>query len=134
MELLEFCRKASVRLNNEIDKTLEKCDELYKKIHQVYKKWNLSLATNITDLLDKYQHMEHLKYKLQEDVQHIQKMEVVNKEDVKTLVGKDFVRDHILEDVYRSTLEKVTDVETQLGMHKVTMQMLEPRNYKSIIE
>ena len=61
-------------------------------------------------------------------------MEVVNNEYVKNLVGKDFVRNHILEDVYRSTPEKATCMETQLVVHEVTVQMLEPINYKTIAE
>ena len=99
MTLMEFCRKYFVRLNNGFDKTLEKCDEFYKMIDQVYEKCNISLATNITNLLDKDQHMAHLQDRLEEDAQHIQKMEFVNKEDVKNLVGQDFVKNHILEDV-----------------------------------
>ena len=99
MALPEFCRKDSVRLNNEIDKTMEKCTEFYKKINQVNDKCHLSLATKITDLPNKDQHLVYLQDRLQEDVQYIQKVEVVNKEDVKTLVGKSFVGNHILEDV-----------------------------------
>ena len=53
MALLEFCRKSSVRLNNEISKTLEKCDEFYKKMHQVHEKCQLYLVAKITDLPDK---------------------------------------------------------------------------------
>ena len=87
MALLEFCRKYFVRLNNEIDNTLEKCNDFYKKIRRFYEKCKLSLETKITDLPDKDQHMAHLQDRIQEDVQHIQKMEVVNKEYVKTLVA-----------------------------------------------
>ena len=99
MTLMEFYRKAFVRLNNGIDKNLEKCDEFYKMIYQVQKKCKLSLVAKITDLPDIDQHMAHLQDRLEEDVQHIQKVEFVNKEDVKNLVGWDFVKNHILEDV-----------------------------------
>ena len=60
MALLEFCRKSSMRLNNEISKTLEKCDDIYKKIHQVHEKCHISLVAKITDLPNKDQHMAHL--------------------------------------------------------------------------
>ena len=39
-----------------------------------------------------------------------------------------------LEDMCRSTIEKVTHIETQLEMHEVTVQVLEPINYKTIVE
>ena len=56
-------------------------------------------------------------------------MEVVNEEDVKTLVGKASVNSYILEDMFRSSPKKVTCMETQLAM-----QMSEPTNYKTIAE
>ena len=63
MALLYFGRKASVRLNNEINKTLEKCNEFYKNIRQIHKKCNLSLVAKITDLPNKDQRMAHLQDK-----------------------------------------------------------------------
>ena len=87
MALLEFCRKASVRLNNEIAKTLKKCDDFYKKIHQVHDKCHLSWVAKITDLPSKDHHMVHLQDTLKEDIQYIQKIEVVNEEDINTWVG-----------------------------------------------
>ena len=112
MALMEFCKKASVRLNNEIEKTLEKCIEFYKKICQVHKKCQLDLTAKITDLPNKDQHIAYLQDRLQEDVQYIQKMEVVNEEDVKNWVAQASVSSYILEDVCRSTPKKVTHVET----------------------
>ena len=79
MALVEFCTKDPVRLNNETDKTFEKCDEFYKMIRQVYEKWNLSLVAKITGLPDKDHHMAHLLDTLREDVQHIHQKEFVNK-------------------------------------------------------
>ena len=38
MDLLEFYRKASVRLSNETEKTLEKCTGFYMKMHQVHER------------------------------------------------------------------------------------------------
>ena len=76
MALLEFCRKDSVRLNNEIEKTLEKCIDLYKNIRQVHEECHLYLAANINDLPNKDQHRVYLQDRLQEYVQFIQKMEL----------------------------------------------------------
>ena len=50
--------------------------------------------------------------RLQDDVQYIQKMEVVNEEDVKTCVAKASVSNHILENVCRYAPKMVTRVET----------------------
>ena len=47
-------------LNNEIDKTLEKCDEFYKNIRQVHEKFHLSLVVKFTDLSNKDQHIMNL--------------------------------------------------------------------------
>ena len=61
-------------------------------------------------------------------------MEFINEEDVKIWIAKASVNNQILENVCKSSLEKVTHVETSLAMHEVTMQMLEPINYKTITE
>ena len=48
-------------------------------------------------------------------------MEVVNEEDVKTWIAQAYVSNHILENMCKSSPEKVTHVETQLAMHEVTV-------------
>ena len=53
MALLEFCRKAARRINNEVLKTIEKCHDFYKKIHQVHEKCHIPLGSNITELLER---------------------------------------------------------------------------------
>ena len=53
LALLDFCRKASVRLNNEIEKTLEKCMEFYKKMRQVHEICQLSSDAKINDFPNK---------------------------------------------------------------------------------
>ena len=78
MTLLEFCRKYSVRLNNEIDKTIKKGTEFYKNKSQVHDKFQISLATMITNRSNKDQHLAYLRDRLQEDAQYIQKIEFIN--------------------------------------------------------
>ena len=77
--------------------------------------------------------MVYLQHRIQEDVQYIQKMEVIN-EDVKTWDAQASVSNYILEDMCRYTFEKVTHMETQLAMHEVIVQMLELITYKTIAE
>ena len=102
MALLEFCRKASTKLSNEIPKTMEKCEDLYKKIHQFHEKYQDPSVPKITDVTIKDQHMAHLEDKLQEDIQCIQKTKVFNQEDFNLWVGKSFVNVYILEDMCRA--------------------------------
>ena len=44
------------------------------------------------------------------------------------------VHNYILEYLFRATLEKVTSVESQLVVHEVIVQMMEPVNYRTIVE
>ena len=94
--LLEFCRKVARRLSNDISKIVEKCEEFYKKIHQVHKKCQIPLVPKITDLPGKYQHMAHLQDRLQEYIEYIRKVESFNEEDINHLVGKALVNTYLL--------------------------------------
>ena len=73
MVLLEFCRKASRRINNEIPKTIEKFHDFYKKIHQVHEKCHNPLVQSIVELPKKDQCIEQLQDGLQEDLEYIKK-------------------------------------------------------------
>ena len=88
MALLDFCRKDLVRLNNEIENTLEKCMEFYKKMHHVHDRCHLSLTAKINDFPNKDQHVVYLQDRLHEDEQYIQKLEIINEEDVRTWVAQ----------------------------------------------
>ena len=61
-------------------KLWKKCEDLYKRIHQVHKKCQISLVTKITDIPSKDKHMVHLQDILEEDIQYIHKIEVFNEE------------------------------------------------------
>ena len=86
----------------------------------------------INDFPNKDQHVAYLQDRLYEDEQYIQKIEIFNEYDLRTWVAQASVSNYILEDLYRTTLEKVTCVETRLGVHEVIVQMLEPVNYQTI--
>ena len=130
--LLEFYRKASLRLRKKNSKTIEKCEDFYRNIHQVHEKYQIPLVPKIIDLPRKDEHVTHLQEILEEDIQYIQKIEVFNKEDINLSVGQDFVNTHILGDMCKYATEKVTRVQTHLEVHKVTVQVLEPIKYKTI--
>ena len=61
-------------------------------------------------------------------------MEIINEEDVTNWVVQASASNYILEELYRTNLERVTHVETQLVVHEVIVQMLEPINYHTIAE
>ena len=61
-------------------------------------------------------------------------MEFIGEDDVKTWIAQALVNDYILRDLFRTTLEKVTGVESQLVVHEVTVQMMELVNYRTIVE
>ena len=50
LDLLEFYRKSFMRLSNDISKTMEKCEDFYKKIHQAHEECQIPLVSKITDL------------------------------------------------------------------------------------
>ena len=84
MVLLEFCRKSSVILNNEVEKTMDKCTKFYKKMRQVHNKCQVSSDAKFNDFSDKDQHMAYLQDRLHEDEQNIQKIEIISEEVVKS--------------------------------------------------
>ena len=78
--------------------------------------------------------MTYLHNRLHVDEKYIQKMEVISEDDVKTWVAQAKVRNYLLEYLFRTTPEKVTGAESQLVVHEVTVQMMEPINYRTIVE
>ena len=60
ISLLEFCRKASVRLSKETEKTLEKCTGFCKKMCQVHERCQLPSAVKICDFPNKDQIVTYL--------------------------------------------------------------------------
>ena len=112
MELLDFCRKASRKISNEIPKTMEKCQDFYKWIHQVYEKCQIHLVQNINELPNKDQRMEHLQDSMQEDLEYIRKVDSFIEEDIHHFVGKASINAYLLEDMCKSAAEEVERLET----------------------
>ena len=101
-------------------------------MHQVHNKCQLSLVAKSNDFSNKDQHIKYLQDRLHEYEQNIQKIEIISEEVVKTWIAQSSVRNSLLEDLYRLTLVKVTNVETRLVVHEVTMRLLEPIDYHTI--
>ena len=60
LALLNFSSKAAARLSNAINKTIEKRNELYKKMYTTHNKCQASAATQVQDFPDKDQHLKNL--------------------------------------------------------------------------
>ena len=60
LALLNFSNKATVRLSTTIDKTIEKCNEFYKKMCSTQNKFQASTRTQVQDFPDKYKHLKNL--------------------------------------------------------------------------
>ena len=76
----------------------------------------------------------YLQDRLHEYEKSIHKIEGISEEVVKTQIAQAYVSDYLLEDLYILTPAKVTNVETQLAIHEVTMRLLEPVDYQTITE
>ena len=72
----------------------------------------LSSAAKINDFPNKDQHVAYIQDRLHEDEQYIQKIEIINEEDIKTWVSQDSVNKYVLEYLYRLPPTIVTNVET----------------------
>ena len=66
--------------------------------------------------------------------QRIQKIEDISEEAIKIWIAQDSISNYLLEDLLRLTLPKVTEVGSQLGVHEVTVILLEPVDYRTIVE
>lgn len=110
--LLEFCRKATNRLNAEIDKTLEKCTNFYEEIHQVHRKCQLPMAANIDELPPKDQQMAELQQVLQSNLDYIKKIDALTEEDIDFYVRQTSTHLIFLEDTCKAAPTEVANIET----------------------
>ena len=75
LELLDLCSKFALILNTAIEKNLERCTTLYKKMHIVHNKCQPSSAEKIKDFPSKDEHLKYLQDRLREDELSIQQNE-----------------------------------------------------------
>ena len=103
-------------------------------MHLVHNKFQTSSASNIKYFPDKDQHLNYLHDRLDEHEQRIQKIEGISDEVVKSWIAQASISNHLLEDLYRVTPPKMAEVESQLAVHEVTVRLLEPVDYRTIIK
>ena len=81
-------------------------------MHQVHERCHLPSAAKKNEFPNKYQLVTYLQDRLHEDEQYIQKMEATSEDDVRTWVAQALASNYILEDLFRTTPEKVTGMES----------------------
>ena len=83
LELLDLCSKFALIFNTAIEKNLERCTTVYKKMHIVHNKCQPSSAEKIKEFPSKDEHLKYLKDRLREDELSIQKIKGITEEVVK---------------------------------------------------
>ena len=61
-------------------------------------------------------------------------MDAFTEEDIHHFVGHAYINAYFLEDICKAMEKGVGHIETQLSIHEVTLQVLEPIKYKAIDE
>ena len=69
---------------------------------------------------------------MREDLLYIIKMDAFTEEDIHHYVGQASINAYLLGEICKATTEGVAHIETQLSIHEVTLQVLEPIKYKAI--
>ena len=81
--ILNFGCRTTVKLITTIEKTIEKCDELYKGIHMVHSQCMILTKSPYQVFPVKEEHMNNLQERLQKGEENISRIETVNEEDTK---------------------------------------------------
>ena len=63
---------------------------------------------------------------MQEDLEYIKKVDSFTKEDIHHFVEHASINAYLLEDIFKVAAEGVAHIETQLSIHEVNLQVLEP--------
>ena len=78
--------------------------------------------------------MAQLRDRLQEDIEYIRKVDDFTEEDIHHFVSKFSVDAYLFENMFKAATKELACLEMQLSIHEVTLQVLEPIKYKTIIE
>ena len=70
---------------------------------------------------------------MHKDELSIQKIEFITAKEVKYWIAKASNKNFLLEYLYRKTPPKMAKVKSQLVVHEVTVRLLEPLDYKTIV-
>ena len=108
--------------------------DFYKKMCIVHNKWKNSPAAKIKEFPDKDEHLKYLQDRLREDELSIQKIKGITEEVVKYWIAQASINNYLLEYLYKVTPPKMTEKESHLVVHEVSVRLLEQVEYRNIAE
>ena len=97
LALLNFDNKSAVRLNTTIDKTIEKCNEFYKRMCSTHNKFQVSVDTQVQYFPTRDQHLKNLQDRLQTREDTIAKIKSIGEESSGVWVVQASIHKHLFE-------------------------------------
>ena len=132
--ILNLGTKSIVGLNKVIDKTLEKCNEFYKRMCSTHNKCQVSVDTQVPYFPTRYQHLKNLQDRLQTGEESISKIKSIGEESIGVWIVQALVHKHLFEDLLIQRSPKLREIESQLSKHEIDARVLEPVDYRVISE
>ena len=132
--ILNFGYRAAVRLNTSIDKTIEKCNEFYKRMCSTHNKCQVSADTQVEHFSARDHHLKNLQDRLQTCEDSIAKIESIGEETIGVCIVQASIHKHLFEELLIQNSPKVREIETQLSKHEIAAHLLDPIDYQVISE
>ena len=82
--ILNFGCKTMVRLNTDIEKTIEKCAEFYKGIQLVHNQCLILTDTPDQVFSIRGEHLQNLQERLRKEEDSLERLEVISEKDIET--------------------------------------------------
>ena len=98
-----------------------------------HNKCQASATKRIQEFLNQKEQLKYLKDKMHEDELSIQQIKGITEKVVKNWVSQASVSNCLLEDLLKVTPPKATEIKSQLAIHEVTVRLLEPMDFKTIV-
>ena len=111
-DIMNFSSKVVERLIVEVELTMHKCMEFYKKVLTTHSRCQTSSARRLQEFPTQEEHLKYLHNRLQEDELHIQLLKGLNEKVVKFLVAQAAVNNCLLEDELRVTPQRVAEIKS----------------------
>ena len=130
---MDFNSKVAARLTAGVRKYLERCMDFYKRVLTTHNRCQTSAKKIMQEFPNHEEHLKYLQDRLQEDELSIQQVKGITEKAVKSLVAQAVVSNCLLEDQLRVTPAKTTELKSQPAIHEVTVRLLEPMHFKTIV-
>ena len=63
----------------------------------------------------------------------IQRVKILDEKVLKTIIAREAVRNHLLEDQLRLIPARVENIKSQVSKHEITIRFLEPSGFETIV-